>query len=801
MKSSGKPGYTSNIRPRGEEENFDIQKFLSVFIVYWPFFATCAVSAILIAFLYLRYSTPQYKISAKILVKDEQKGGNNIDGSMVLQEMGIMSSKSNVDNETEIIKSRTMMESVARSLKLNVQYFSSGRIKEQELYKTSPFLLAPVTENKNTLKVWTYTIETNGKNGFTLSTDEQKWQGHWGDTIALPSGRAVITETRHLDTDPKNEYLIKVVPFDLIVSNYMANLQISIPNKQVSTIAMNLQESTPGKGEDILNKLIDVYLQANVDDKNSIANSTMEFIDERLAIVSRELTGIEKDIEYFKTTNELTDITEQSKQLLSNTSDYVHQLTQQEVQLNIVNALEDYLKDNATNKRLIPSSLILQNTSFTDIVQNYNKLQLDRERLLMTNTESNPMVRTLDQQMEGLRSDLNNSLSSLKRELQINVKELRGRTGMLDAQIRKVPSKERIFLEYSRQQNIKQELYLFLLKKREETAISKSSTLANARIVDPAKSESKPFKPKKPLIMLSALMMGLVIPAGIIYLRGMLNTRIMKKDDIINFTHIPILGEVGHNPQGSNIMQSQRGSRDTMSEQFRALRTNIQFLQTTPDEKVILVTSSMSGEGKSFIAMNLARIIGLSGKRVLLMEMDLRKPKISKSLGYDNSIGFSNYAIGAIGYEDLILPSAHSIRQSMIIENFYMVPSGPIPPNPAELIILDRTEELFRKLREDFDHIIIDSPPIGSVTDAQLLSKYADITLYVVRRGYTYKNQLYIPHDIAINNRMPKMNIVVNDVKMQSGYGYGYGYGYGSYGEAEEQQDNIFKRIFKQTKK
>ncbi|MBS1689469.1 MAG: polysaccharide biosynthesis tyrosine autokinase, partial [Bacteroidetes bacterium] len=369
--------------------------------------------------------------------------------------------------------------------------------------------------------------------------------------------------------------------------------------------------------------------------------------------------------------------------------------------------------------------------------------------------------------------------------------------------IKEIPTKERVFLEYSRQQAIKQELYLFLLKKREETAIGKSTTIANSRIIEPARSSGAPFSPKRSMIFLTAFLIGVLTPAVVIYLRNLLNTRINSRADINALTKISIAGEIGHSDNQDTLVVTP-GSRSVIAEQFRALRTNIEFLLTKEDEKVIMLTSSMSGEGKSFVSLNVASTLALSGKRVVLMELDLRKPKISKYLGLDNSIGFSNYAIGQAEYDKIIVPSG-------VQDNFFIIPSGPIPPNPSELIILPKIAELFSLLRKDFDYVVIDTAPIGFVTDAQLLGRYADAVLYLVRQGYTYKQQIQLADELHRTRKMPRMSLIVNDVQVTRGYGYGYGYysygygyGYGAYGgyfEEKNKNANFLQKFFNRFQK
>lgn len=766
--------FNNQLEPGAEESSMDLRKVLNSFLKNWPWFVFAVIGAMIIAFFYLRYSTPEYNVRATVLIQDDKKGGTTPDNAL-LMDLGL-AGKSNVDNEVQIFKSRTLMEKVVRDLQLYVQYFTQGKVKSIERYQDKSFQMffVPLFED-SVRQSKTYTFKPNGNQGFTLSDEQNEWKGQWNDTLNIPIGRALFMRT-FLPLDENETYTIVVNNPEITVTGYMNRLAVDLANKQVSIINLTLQSPVMAKGESVLNKLIQVYMQSNVDDKNRIADSTMRFIDDRLALVGQELTGIEKDIENFKEVAGLTDLSAQSQQLITSTSDYVKDLTEQQVQLSVVQSLENYLNDN--DKRVVPSSLVVQDPTFSSLINNYNSLQLEREKLLMSSTENNPLVKNLDQRLSSVRIDLKNSLASIKKSLQIRVSELVRHTGRLTSEMRAVPAKERIFLEKSREQSIKQELYLFLLKKREETAISKSSTIANARIVDPAKSDFAPFKPKTQLIYLSAFLIGLILPAGVIYLRQMLNTRIMDKADITDRTNTPVVAEISHSDSPSPVVIT-ASSRTIVAEQFRGLRTNLQFMLPGKDQKVILLTSCISGEGKSFVSINLASTLAITGKRVLLMELDLRKPKISTALGIDGALGFSSFAIGQAELKQVIIPSGHQ-------ESLYVLPAGALPPNPAELLMLPKTKDLFDVLRENFDYIIVDTPPVSLVTDAQLLAKFADASLFVVRQAYSFKPQMSLIEDLYRSKKLPNLSIIVNDVKAGQGYGYNYSYGYGyGYGYAE----------------
>ncbi|PUZ26243.1 capsular biosynthesis protein [Chitinophaga parva] len=775
------------------DSSTDFQQLFDKFTRNWYWFLLSVIVCMAGTWAYLRYVTPDYKINAKILVEDQQKGGD-IPGKDVLDELDLFNSKSNVENELEIVKSRTLMENVVRKLQLNVAYFAEGRIKKTEEWGALPFTFHWIYL-KDTLNDVQYTVQqtADGKQ-FHL---ENKKAGvdktaHWGDTLHVQEGILQVMRNELVNM-ANSDYTVSVTSIDKATANYQAALEAAIPNKDVSVINLSLISSIPRKGEQIVNALLDTYQQASIDDKNRIADSTIAFIDNRLQLVSQELSGVEKDIQNFKQQNEVADLQAQSKALVEGTTDFAKQLTDQQVRKSVVESLQQYLADETNNKRVMPSSLIVQDPGFMALVQKYNTLEMERERQMMSSTEHNPVVRNIDEQLAGLRTDLQSNLASLNRGIDVSIAELQRQAGMLTDKIHQVPGKERIYLDFSRQQEVKQELYLFLLKKREESAISKTSNIAIARIVDAGKSEPLPFKPKRPLVYALGLLIGLGLPMGWLYFRDLLNKRINQRTDITSILPVPIIAEIGHSPREA-ILTVGKNTHTSLAEQFRAMRTNLQFVLAGSGKKVILLTSSMSGEGKSFIAMNLSTIIAMSGKKVVLVEMDLRKPKISERLGLANHVGFSSYVIGQTPLNELLKPSGQH-------ENFWVIPSGPIPPNPAELLLMEKTEALFAYLRAEFDYVIIDSAPIGLVTDAQLLGRYADASLYVVRLGHTFKHQLLFCKDLYLQRKLGNMGLIVNDVKAGSGYSYGYGYGYG-YGDAygyQETNKGIFKRFKKTT--
>jgi tyrosine-protein kinase Etk/Wzc len=771
----------------GQEKNEgdDIRKIVDKLRHLWPWMLVGGLLTGALAFVYLYFATPQYKVNAKILIKDRDKRNAPPEASM-LENIGLLSGGNNVDNELEILRSYSLMRTVVADLQLNVRYFTRKNIKKRELYgATAPFNLRFDTFFYKGLADGPATYEILPVNkGFKLVDGNGKvFTGKWGATVKLPVGIATVSQNPYLSYEKEKSYQVEIAHPEGVTSEYLNLLSAELSSKQSSAITISMVHETPAKGVQVIDKLIQVYRQSNVDDNNRIADSSMAFIDSRLVVVGDQLTDIEKEIQSFKQKNEISDLSEQARALISSTTSYAKEVAQQEVQLNVIESLERYILDNAGNPRIVPASLVVQDPTLSGVVNQYNNLLMQRSRLLLGSTEDNPVVVNIDAQLKDLRQDLLTGIQSVKRSAQVALRGLRSNSNELEAQMRKVPEKERVGLEYSRQQNIRQELYLFLLQKREETAISRSSTIANSRIIDSARAGSGPVRPKKKIIMALSVFAGLLLPLGIAYSRDMLNTRLSTKRDIETLSSIPIVGEIGHKEGTESVLLSQ-DVRSIVAEQFRALRTNLAYILPRPEDKVIMVTSGISGEGKSFISTNLAIVLSLTGKKVVLMEMDLRKPMIAKNLNLKTAKGYSHYAIGQAGLDDILAPSG-------VNDNLFVVRAGPLPPNPAELLLNDRTKLLFERLQEIFDYVIVDTTPT-LVSDAQILSSFANATLYVVRMKVTRKEQMRVPNSLYLGNKMPKLNLVVNDITQKKygggyyGYGYAYGYGYGyTYGEEE----------------
>ncbi|MGO4878433.1 GumC family protein [Pedobacter psychrotolerans] len=766
-----------------DDDSIDLKSIFSKLTDKWLWFVMSIIICLVFAFLYIRYTPPTYQIKAKLLVNDDEKGGNMGKQAGALMDLGgLMGGKNSVDNEVEILKTRFLMEQVVRQMQLNIVYSKKVDFVSRELYQP-PFRFN-IIKGLDTIRSTTFNVLKISNAKLRVSTKNFSKDVSWGDKLVINGVGIIQIEPNQISQMDTGDYVVNVSSIDERVAKLMNLLSVAVSNKQVSIVDLGLSYTLQQKGEDILNTLIKKYIQANLNDKNAIADSTYRFIKVRLNVIASELGDVEDKVETFKQKNQLADMSEQGKLLVQNTGEFSTEFAKAETQVNVLTDLEKYLNDENKNKRVFPSALIPSDLVFSNLMSQYNALLIEREKQLLSVTEESPFVKNIDSQIRGLRSDILSNVRSTKSAAIYTRNKLRGQLNQAESQISGVPQIEKNYLKLARNQQIKQELYIFLMQKAEETAISKASNLAIAKIIDPPKAEIVPVSPKNGVIYISALIAGLILPIILIFGQDLLNTSIKTKEDITSHTKVPVIGEISHNSSTDNLIVANQ-SRSAISEQFRALRTNLSFYLKTQEEKIILLTSSMSGEGKSFTAINLGNILALAGKKVLLMELDLRKPGLSAKLGVGNIMGFCNYIISSdVNVADIVKPLA-------VNENMFIISSGPLPPNPAETLMSEHMPKLMEELKKQFDYIIMDAPPVGIIADAQLLSVYADVTMYIVRQKITQKSQLSIVEDLYHSGKMKNLGIVVNDIVTKY---YGYGYGYGTYGVNEE-KSGFFQSI------
>ena len=778
-----------------EIEEVNLREQLDKYIIHWKWFLLSVVICLIAAFLYLRYSTPIYEATTAILVKDEKKGGMLSELS-AFSDLGIgVGSVNNVDNEIEILRSRTIVESTVKKLNLNINLVVEGSVVDRDIYHDSPirvnFISKTLLFNDANL-ILRYNAVTDNTFELTNEIDNEniilgtKKVFNYGEKIPTSLGILTINKTNNIVDNTRVNYKsvkISINPVESVVESYKSRIDVEPISKTSSVVNISITDPVQRRAEVFLDNMIQIYNQDAAQDKNFISENTSQFIAGRLALIAKELDGVEQDVESFKKTNRLTDIESEAKLFIQGSSEYDKKGVETEIQLNVVSSLLDFMK-KSTNSDLLPTNLITEDGDTGGLITSYNKLVLDRNRILKSATTENPSVIKLDQQISSLKSNMTASLKRMQSNLQIQNRNIRSQENLLNNKIGKIPFQERQFRVIARQQKVKEELYLYLLQKREETAISLAATEPNARVIDVAKAGKFPVSPKKKIIYLAGILMGLLIPFGFIYIDDLLDTKIKSKLDLEGKTQIPFIGDIPTSNDIGELIKSE--SRTSSAEAIRIVRTNLEFMLNKVPEglaKTLFVTSTFSSEGKTFISVNLAATFALSGRRVLLIGMDIRNPKFGEYIDVP-SLGLTNYlSSGENNIEDYIVKHPG-------YENFFILPAGIVPPNPAELLMSKKIDQLFEKLKKEYDYIIVDTAPVSLVTDTLLVAKNADTFVYVMRANVLEKRMLSIANTFYREKKLPNMCILLNDTDSTKGYGYGYGYG------VVEQKKPWFKKVF-----
>jgi tyrosine-protein kinase Etk/Wzc len=761
-----------------QDDVSEVRQLMAVTANYWYLFAGGVIVSMITTFLIIQYVPKQWRVAGKIIIEDEKNSPSKLLTSGVNSDLSsLFDIKSNSYNEVRVLESRNLLRRVITDMNINVHLFDKNGFFKTELYDDAPFKVI-LSQQGDLNRSTTYGLTILNDQTYRLVDNDHNIdiKGSFGNPIKLPDYTVTLIKTPHFN--PAGDYKIAIRSIKRAENELAAKFTASLSDKQSTVIDLQLNFGNPKRGELILQRFMELYLKNSLSNKVRIADSTIKFIDNRLSVVSVELGKVEKNLETFKVNNKISDIGAQSKALVQGASDYQQKLNETEVQLAVVNDLYKYVSDGKS-AQVVPSSLITKDMSFGSAINAYNEMLLRKDQLKLSLQETSSIVKNLDLQIQTARAMLLTSLKSYRHSLNISAAAIRKQNAEIGNKIADAPVKERVYLDYSRQQSLKQDLYLFLLQKREETAISQKATISNCRVLDNAESDEDPFSPKKSFIYSIASLIGLFLPAAGLGLKQMLNNRITKKDDIEKHTTIAVIGQISKNTHKQKMLIYNE-ARTVISEEIRALRTNLKYITDGGKSNVIMFTSSMSGEGKSFISLNLGNSIALSGKKVVLIELDLRKPKLLKYLETDADYGFTDYVISQDkdATDNLIHPSTFN-------ENFYFISSGTLPPNPAEILMSSKLKELIETLRNRFDYVIIDTAPVGQVSDALIIEEFADVTCYVMRQNYTFKSQLNIVNDLQKYRKVKQLYLVVNDIELHTNSITGYGYGYGNYNPQE----------------
>ncbi|MBO9200135.1 MULTISPECIES: GumC family protein [Niastella] len=703
-------------------------------------------------------------------------GGDKFDDIFMMQRTD------KLGDEIEIIKSRNMAARVVRSLGLQKQMYNKGKIQSTVLHTSDEPFNFEIQSIADSSRGFSLLITMVGDNQFRIN--EQPQIHYFDQPINLP---IVSFKIRSNGRDRRGfaseEFMVSWQPVENIALGLSEAINVNRTNDVTNVLNLSFQTENTKLGVDVVNQYMKEYQQASLEDKKQIAAQTLSFIDDQLDTVFMELGGVERNLQKYREKNRVIKPDMQAQLSLG---EYTQTNTEQGkmgVKIKVIDQVLAYISDDQNRFKIVPSLMGIDNAGLSPSIMDYNKLQLERESSLRNTPHSNPVILTMEARLDKMRLDMIETLKNVRQSQMLELNQIQGKTQETNRLITSIPSKEKQMLEVTRQQSILQELYQYLLQKKLETAIASASTISNIKVIEPAMQAGGLVSPNKKGIYMIALFLGVAIPIGIVFLLEFLNDKVKSKSDIEQNTAAPILGEIGHSEEGNALVVT-KNNRKFVAEQFRVIRSNLQYILPKVDKPVMLVTSSFSGEGKSFISTNIGSVIALSGKRTVILEFDIRKPKIMHGLGLHERKGITNYLVGSVSLNEVLYPVPG-------VDNLFVLPCGPVPPNPAEMLLNEMVDKMFRELKSQFDTIIIDTAPVGLVSDAISLSKFADSSIYIVRHGYTLKKQLQLIDEIYQQNKLPRLSIIINDIKGggsyggyygYGGFGYGYGYGYGGNG-------------------
>ena len=784
----------------GGESRFSFQTIYAALVLNWQWFLLSLIICFCMALIYLRYAEPVYEVSARMLIKDENRK-RNVTNQMLagVEDLGFLSNSTGIDNEMEVLQSRVLLRDVVKDLKLYTEYRSKGRVNNIISYQTQPFIIDLDPQHLDSLdinllektqwmkmKVWReggqYVMEG------TVMEDKKELEAfiHKADTlpttVKTPLGILTMTNNANREFDENKTYLVTIRPPMDVATDYLSRLTIAPTSKLTSIAELTLRDKNYRRGMDVLRQLTVCYnRQANAD-KNEVALRTEEFINDRMAKINEELGSTESKIQEFKQQNAVTSLADAS-QSVQMSNEFSARLSEANSQIQMLDYLREYVNNPKNRYEIIPSNVGLTDGASTSLINSYNQAVQDRNRLLKAASEQAPQVQTLTATIDELQSSIKTALLQAKSSADIKRQGIQNQYAMFQGRISAAPVQERVLTQVGRQQDVKSTLYMLLLQKREENSIALAATADNGKLIDEPLFMGK-VSPKTMIVLFGALVLGFLIPGLCLFLLSFFRYKIEGHEDVARLTDLPIIADVA--VASENVKQKagivvQANKNNQIDEIFRSMRTNIQFM-LQGDQKVILFTSSTSGEGKTFNAANLAVSFALLGKKVILCGLDIRKPALGRLFGVaDRFDGITSLlTLDKVTKESL----KKQITKSGVNDNLDLLLAGPTPPNPTELLARENFADITKMLREQYDYVIFDTAPVGLVTDTLQIGQHADITVFVCRADYTPKSSFGLVNQLVKEKKLPNPCVVINGIDMsQRKYGYYYGYGrYGRYG-------------------
>lgn len=792
-----------SIQENEEKSSFDFATIYTVLIFNWKWFVLSLIICMGAAHIYLRYATPIYQSAAKLLIKDDEgssssfKGGNSI---MSATNLGIISNSNGIDNEMEILKSRTLAQQTVYDLKLYVNYRHEGKLKDHVLYGdqevnidmdlehlkklNAPMNLKITREGRNYHVTGSYYVPIDNNSFKPEAVNIDKTFSALPATIGTRVGVVRFTQNgNYMLRDGESLKATMIAP-EIAAGKYVGNLNVTESSKTTTIVDLVLNDEIPQRAIDYLKQLAIVYNRQANEDKNEIAVRTEQFINQRLEKINAELGSTEGQLENYKKRNNMVELKTNATQAVANADQYAQKLSEANTQVALLDELTKYMNEPSNRHQPIPSNVGLSDASATSLINEYNKIALQRNQLLHSASENSPTVTPLTAQLDDLNSSIKRAMTQARAGLRIQRNSIAAQAGKYEGQINNTPEQERMLTQIGRQQEVKSGLYLMLLQKREENSISLAATADKGKLIDTPVFTGK-VTPKNSIIMLIALILGLAIPAGILFLLEFFRYKIEGHNDVAKLTDLPIIADVAIASERAKTKADivvHENKNNLMEEIFRSLRTNLQFLLKQHD-KVIMFTSTTSGEGKTFIASNVAISFALLGKKVVLVGLDVRKPRLAELFEIDDHHhGITNLLVkDEVNWSDVkeqIIPSGINDKLDILM-------AGPVPPNPGELVTRESLDQTMEQLKEHYDYILIDTAPVGLVTDTLALGRISNATVYVCRADFTQKASFGLINSLSMEKKLPNMSIVLNGIDLsKKKYGYYYGYGkYGKYGK------------------
>ena len=783
-----------------EEETLDLKVIIIKILSYWYLFAIGIVVALILGFIYNRYTPSVYQTSASVFIKEDKMG---IDPTSMMTGL-TFKSNINIDNEIGILQSFSLKERTIKELEFfNVSYYLKGRVATRELYKETPFNVELDYDTAQIVGV-NYQIEFIDNGQYRLKSKEgrksvydynkdqnigvkevQDFEGVYklGEWVNNGYNKFRIILNSNYDPDPEDDFVPKysfTIRSRLSLISEMSSVSISQSTKNSSILNLSIQGNNINKITDYLNQLLHEYMERNLEQKNLVSENTVIFIDEQLIGIQDSLQKAETDLQIFQEGNDFMDLRAQSQEMFNRLKDIERRKAELELSIKYYQNLQDYINKNIDdlNKLVVPSAMGIQDQMLNKLVLELVALSSKKAEQLATSTEKNPIVQTIDEQIIQTKKQLLENITNMINNTNVTIEELTNQIMAYEEQIKQLPTTQRAYLGYERKFALNDELYKFLMQKRAEAQIVMASNSPDNSIIDEARvSRARKVAPRSMMIYLVCIVLGCGIPAAFIFLKEILNTKIIERSDVEKITKLPIIGQIPYtSPKASNSSSTFviDSPKSPVSEAFRSIRTNIEYIVKGKDKCIFSVVADSPGIGKTYISINMASIYAMYGKKTALIGMDLRKPRLYQEFGISNKIGISSYLAGKASIDEIIQPSGK-------LPTLDIVTAGPIPPNPAELIASDRCSELFKELKERYDYIIVDTPPLLWVTDALLLMKHVDTSIFVVRQDVTNKKAFEVVIK-DLEQRNYSTSIVVNGINYQGIYGYRYSYGYGGYG-------------------